>query len=108
MLPILQYFFTVFLSFSKRMGEKKAKQKTIRNNKKASKIINSITLKLNNGAEVPAKTTYKKDDDFFEINDINMDKIRVSDKKLYMKKHDSNKYYVFYEYDDEYIPLRIV
>ena len=86
----------------------KGKKKTIKNNKKTSKIKKSITLKLDNGAEMPAKTTYKRDDDFFEINDIDIDKIRVSDKKLYTKMHNSYKYYVFYEYNYEYISLRIV
>ena len=80
------------------MIEKGGKRKTIKATKKDKK---SITLRLDNGIRVPAKITYKKDDDFFEINDIDIDKIRISDKKLYMKVHDSYKYYVFYEYDDD-------
>ena len=35
-------------------------------------------------------------------------KIRVSDKKLYNKEHNSYKYYVFYGHSNEYIPLRII
>ena len=32
---------------------------------------------------------YKKDSRVFNISDIDIDKIRVSDKKLYKKKHGS-------------------
>ena len=39
------------------------------------------TLRLDNDAEIPAKTIYIKD-----INDIDINKIRVSDKKLYNKE----------------------
>ena len=31
----------------------------------------------------------------------------MSDKKLYIKEHDSYKHYVFYEDDNKYIPLKI-
>ena len=44
----------------------------------------------------------------FRINDIDINKIRVSDKKLYNKEHNSYKYYVFYEHDNKYIPLKII
>ena len=87
------------------MRKKGGKKSTI---KKASKDKKIIKLRLNNGAEIPAKTIYKKDDDFFEINDIDIDKIRISDKKLYNIKHDSYKHYVFHEDGDKYIPLRII
>ena len=53
------------------------------------------------------KNIYKQDSRIFNINDIDIDKIRVSDKKLYNKKHDSYKHYVFYEDGNEYIPLKI-
>ena len=49
-----------------------------------------------------------KDTNWFRINDIDIDKIRVSDRKLYNKEHNSYKYYVFYEHDDKYIPLSII
>ena len=67
-------------------------------------------LKLDNGGvEVPAKTTDMKDNTkYLKINDIDINKIRVSEKKLYSKKHHAYKYYVFYEHDDEYIPLKII
>ena len=48
-----------------------------------------------------------EDTECFEINNIYVDKIRVSDKKLYNKEHNSYKYYVFYENNDKYIPLKI-
>ena len=86
------------------MSENGGKKRSI---KKASKDKKIIKLRLNNGAEIFAKTIYKKDDDFFEINDIDIDKIRVSDKKLYNIKHDSYKHFVFYEDGDKYILLRI-
>ena len=44
----------------------------------------------------------------FKISDIDIDKIRVSEKMLYSKEHNSYKHYVFYEHDNEYIPLRII
>ena len=44
----------------------------------------------------------------FKISDIDIDKIRVSEKKLYNKEHNSYKYYLFYEHDGECIPLRII
>ena len=70
------------------MSEKEGKKKTMKNNKKVSKDKKTITLKLDNGAETPAKNIYKEDSRIFNINDIDIDKIRVSDKKLYNKKHD--------------------
>ena len=51
---------------------------------------------------------YREDSKPFNINDIDIDKIRVSHKKLYKKEHDSHKYYVFYEDGGEYIPLKII
>ena len=84
------------------------KEERKRQFKTTKKYKKSITLKLNNGAEIPAKNINKEDARVFNINDINIDKIKVSDKKLYNKKHDSYKHYVFYEDDDdEYIPLKI-
>ena len=48
--------------------------------------------KLDNGVEIPAKTAYMKDTKCFRINDIDINKIRVSEQKLYIKKHNSYKY----------------
>ena len=89
------------------MSEKGGKKKAIRNNKKVSKDKKIITSKLNNGLEILEKNRYKEDSRIFNINDIDINKIRVSDKKLYNKKHNSYNHYVFYEDGNEYIPLKI-
>ena len=86
---------------------KKVEKKTIKNNKKVSKDKKIIKLCLNNGVEIPAKNTYKEDSRIFSINDIDSDKIRVSNKKLYSKEHGSFKHYIFYEDGNEYFPLKI-
>ena len=90
------------------MSDKRSKKNTTKSNKKASKNSKIPTLRLDNNDEIPAKTTYIKDTECFRINDIDINKIRVSDKKLYNKEHNSYKYYVFYEHDDKYIPLKII
>ena len=77
------------------MSDKRTKKNTTKNNKKASKSRKISTQKLDNDAEIPAKTTYIKDTECFRTNDIDADKIRVSDKKLYNKEHNSYTYYVF-------------
>ena len=46
-------------------------------------------LELDNGDEILAKTTYVEDTECFEIDEIDVDKIRVSNKKLYNKEHNS-------------------
>ena len=80
-----------------------------KNTKKTTKKYQKIpTLKLDNGDEIPSKTTYMKDTECFEINDMDIDKTRVSDKRLYSKQHNSYKYYVFYEHNDKYTPLKII
>ena len=89
------------------MSEKGGKKKTIKNNKKVSKDKKTITLKLDIGVEIPGKDIYKEISEPISINNIESDKIRVSDKKLYIKKHNSYKHYVFDEDDNEYIPLKI-
>ena len=80
------------------MSDKRSRKNTTKNNKKASKDRKITTLRLDNDAEIQVKTTYIKDAECFRINDIDIDKIRVSDKKLYNKEHNSYKYYVFYKY----------
>ena len=42
------------------MSEKGGKKKTIKNNKRVSKDKNTITLKLNDGVEIPVKNIYKE------------------------------------------------
>ena len=49
------------------MSEKITKTKTIKHNKKASKIRKPITLRLDNDDEVLSKTIYKKDGDFLKL-----------------------------------------
>ena len=86
---------------------RKEEKKTIKNNKKVSKDKKTITLRLNNGVEIAAGNIYKEDSRIFNINDIETNEIRASNKKLYNKEHGSYKYYVFYEDGNEYIPLKI-
>ena len=74
------------------MSEKGGKKKTIKNKKKVSKDKKSTALKLKNGAEIPARNIYKQGSRVLNINDIDIDKIKVSDKKLYNKKYDSYKH----------------
>ena len=57
--------------------------------------------------EIPAKNIYKEDSRFFNISDTDIDKIRISDKKLCIKKHNRYKHYVFCEDGNEHIPLKI-
>ena len=91
------------------MSNKRSKNNPTKNNKKASTNRKIPTLKLDNGDEILAKTAYMKDNTkCFKTNYIDIDKIRISEKKLYRKEHNSYKYYVFYEHDNEYIPLRII
>ena len=66
------------------MSNKKEKKKNA--TKKAAKNKTISTLKLDNGAEIPAMTIFMKDSKHFNINDIDINKIRVSDAKLFMKK----------------------
>ena len=90
------------------LSDKRIKKNTSKNSKKAPKGKKIPTLKLDNGNEIPAKTTYMKDTECFEINDIDVDKIIVSDKRLYSKRHNPYKYYVSYDLDNKYIPLKII
>ena len=90
------------------MCDKRTKKNTAKNSKKPSKNKKIPALKLDNEDEIPAKTTYMKDTECFEINDIGIDKIRLSDKRLYSKQHNSYKYYLFYEHDNKYVPLKII
>ena len=90
------------------MSNKKSKKDATKNNKKASKNIKTHTVRFDNDAEIPAKTACIKDIEWSRTNNIDIDKTRVSDKKLCNKEHNSHKYYEFYEHDDKYIPLKII
>ena len=43
----------------------------------------------------------------FNISDIDIDRIIVSNEKLFRKEDKSYKHYIFYEDDDKYVPLNI-
>ena len=91
------------------MSNKKEKKSTAKNIKKTPKNRKTLMLKLDNGVEVPAKIVYMKDNTrCFKITDIDINKIRVSEQRLYIKPHNLYKYYVLYEHDNEYFPLRII
>ena len=48
-----------------------------------------------------------KDSKYFNINDTDINKIRVSEAKVFTKENKSYKHHIFYEDGDEYIPLNI-
>ena len=87
------------------MSNKRDKKKNT--SKKVAKNETINTLKLDNGAEIPAMTIFIKDSKHFNVNDIDINKIRVSNVKLFMKENNLYKYYIFYEDGDKYIPLNI-
>ena len=57
------------------MSGKGGKKKTIKNNKKVLKDKKTITLKLDNSVEIPAKNIYKMNSGPISINDKDSDKI---------------------------------
>ena len=57
---------------------KEERKRQVKTTKKGSKDEKRIKLKLDNDAKVLAKTIYKKASDFFEISDIDINKIRGS------------------------------
>ena len=90
------------------MSNKKEKKNTAKTLKKTPKNRKTLMLKLDNGVEVPARTVYVKDNiKCVKFNDVEINKIRVSEQRLYSKQHNAYKYYVIYEHDNEYIPLRV-
>ena len=87
------------------MSNKKEKKDTAKNTSRTKTIP---MLKLDNGKKIPARIVYTKDNSkCFGINDIDINKIRISEKSLYSKQHNAYKYYVLYEHNNEYMPLRI-
>ena len=90
------------------MSEKAGKKKEIKNNKKVTNDKKPITLRLNDGTTVNANTIYDKKPKCFKVNDVNVNKIKVPDKKLCSKIHDSCKYCVFYEHNNKQIPLKLI
>ena len=54
------------------------------------------------------KNLYTKENSkCFRINDIDINKIRIREKSIYSKRHNAYKYYVLFEHNNEYMPLRI-
>ena len=86
------------------MSNKKEKKNTT---KKVAKKETISKLKLDNGVEIQEMTIFTKDSKHFKINDIDINKIRVSKAKPFMKENKSYKYCIFYEDCDKYIPLNI-
>ena len=64
-------------------------------------------FKIDNDVEILTMTIFMKDSKYFNINDIDINKIRVSKAKLFIKENNSYKHYIFYEDSDKYIPLNI-
>ena len=91
------------------MSDRKTKKDKKQHSKKEKKRTKEIPmLNLDNGDKVPAKNTYMENTELCKIDEIDIGKIRVSDKYSYKKPHESYKHYVFYEHNSEYISLRII
>ena len=61
-----------------------------------------------NEKKIPARIVYTKHNSkCFGINDMDFNKIRISEKGLYSKQHNAYKYYVFYENNNNNMTLRI-
>ena len=90
---------------SDRRTKKDKKEHSKKEQKRRKK---ALMLKLDNGVEIPARTTYMENAKYFEIDEIDIDKIRISNKYSYIKENVSNKRYVFYQHNGEYIPLKII
>ena len=87
------------------MTNKKEKKDTAKNTSRTKKIP---MLKRDNEKKIPARIAYTEDiSKCFGINGIDINKIRISEKSLYSKQHNAYKYYVVYEHNNEYMPLRI-
>ena len=82
------------------MSNKKEKKDTGKNTLRTKKIP---MLKLDNERKIPARIVYTKDNSkCFGINNIDINKIQ----KMSLQ-HNAYKYYVLYEHNNEYMPLRI-
>ena len=80
------------------MSNKKEKKDTAKNTSRTKKIP---VLKLDNEMKIPARIVYEKENnDCFGINDIDTNKIRISEKSLCSKQHNAYKYYVLYEHNN--------
>ena len=71
-------------------------------------ITHLITLRLILRDTVKTeKTIFMKDSKCFNINDIDINKVRVSEAKVFMRENNSYKHYIFYEDGDKYNSLNI-
>ena len=87
------------------MSNKKEKKNTVKNTARTKKIP---MRKLDNKHKIPARIVYAKDNKkCFGIDEIDINKIRISERNLYSKQYNAYKYYVLYEQNNEYLPLRI-
>ena len=68
------------------MSDKRAKKDKKEHSKKEQKRKKKI-LMLDTGDEVSAKNTYMKNTKYFEIDEIDIDKIRVSNKYSHIEKN---------------------
>ena len=72
---------------------------------RSKKYINDISkipmLELDN------EKKYQQKCKCFGINNMDINKVRNSEKSLYSKQHNAYKYYLLYEHNNEYMPLRI-
>ena len=69
------------------MSNKKEKRDTVKNTSRAKKIP---MLKLDNEKKIPAKNVYMKDNSkCFGISDIDINKVRISEKSLYSRQHNA-------------------
>ena len=85
---------------NKRVKKKNRTKKVVKN-----KTINA--LKLDNGVEIPPITIFIKDSKHFNIIDIDINKIKLSNCKVFVKENNPYKHYIFYQDGDKYIPLNI-
>ena len=72
------------------MSNKRDKKKST--SKKVAKNKTIFMLKLDNDVEISAMTIFIKDSKYFDINDIDINKIRVSNAKVFMKENNSYKH----------------
>ena len=71
------------------MSNNKEKKDTVNNTSRTKKIP---MLKLDNEKKIPARIVCLKDNtNLFGINDIDINKIRISEKSLYSKQHNAYK-----------------
>ena len=71
------------------MSNKKEKRDTVKNTSRTKKIP---MLKLDNEKKIPAKNVCMKDNSkCFGISDIDVNKVRISEKSLYSRQHNAYK-----------------